>query len=1251
MVSTHTFEHAFNVMPLASALISADGQITAMNVHFGALFGDDVCIGTPFSQLYADPLDAIATRWRRGTADVGDTALLLDARKVPFSTRLSRIPLEDGGWVVTVEPSRRYGAPAPGGAPSDEAPETGQAGAYRVDFSSREVTVTGMLERFFTSAPGQEAVPLSRWLAAIHPDDLARLRHTIMDGPDDPLAVISARCRMRAGAGDWQRTRHELRVVERAPDGAPLSIAGVVHNLDCDESAHRASGDLRDQLDTALDGLGLSTWEFDFDTLVGEISGPVNALLGAGPGPVQIGEAALRTRIHPDDAERVHAAFMGLQFGGRYDETFRLLSLQGHWVWYRSWGRMGGSSSEGARRSRAFGFWQQVPGQRAAVAVPPQSDIEGVLDRSGLSGWSYDFTTRQISLSGSVLTALGLPEGRDVMPIEEWRNRVHPSDLSTLEAGTQSLVETGTAQVEYRVRTEGGNWIWLSLRGGISAQTTDGEPLRASGVFLEATRRKEAELRLAASERLLSHAISSAALGAWELDYLGRRFLPHGEIRSVLDIEDTDDWVPVRNLLDLVHPEDRSVLDTTINAIMGDKPGRVHTVEYRMLDPRKGSHIWVEGRGSRLGPESERADCAGILLDISDRKALEASLAHSEERLARALENARQGTWQLDFRNETVTLSEIGRVIMGLPAESDGPISLAHWRSLIHPDDAHLCEAGVAGMVAGEPLNAIYRVGGGEGDCRWVEDRGAVTVRDENGEPVEAIGTLVDITRRRELELELAEREQRLSEAMDAGLSAIWSIDHETGEQSVRGKLLEWMGRDIGSDKVGLEDWNRIIHPDDRGIARKALAELMSGKPGGPVDYRLRFGDRWRWVRAKGEITARGKDGRPVRSGGVVVDITAEREFANALNVERERLSKIYRTTPVMMVTLSPAGEVMEVSEYWLKTQGFTREQVIGKPFQHFLTPSSVETLEAMGGMECLIAKGTIQDVLAHMVRADGEVIDILCSATVEYDADGRPVAAHGICVDVTTQRAQARDLERYAEELERTNRELDRFATIASHDLQEPLRKISAFASLIKRRHHGVLDHETDRSLDFLVDAAGRMRRLIDDLLTYSRASKRALESSPVDMGQITREIVAELDLLAEEARAEFTIAELPIIQGDRTLLRLLIQNLISNALKYRGDENVKIAISATRQNDVWQFSIRDNGIGLDPRFSEKIFAPFQRLHGREEYEGTGIGLAICQQAVERHGGRIWVEARPGEGACFYFTLPSDSAAARGVA
>jgi PAS domain S-box-containing protein len=362
--------------------------------------------------------------------------------------------------------------------------------------------------------------------------------------------------------------------------------------------------------------------------------------------------------------------------------------------------------------------------------------------------------------------------------------------------------------------------------------------------------------------------------------------------------------------------------------------------------------------------------------------------------------------------------------------------------------------------------------------------------------------------------------------------------------------------------------------------------------------------------------------------------------FEIAMTTDTSRFETIYRSLPALLHSIDAQGRTTLISDYWLQRMGYDREQVIGVPGWAFMDEDSARRIQ-----EDVIPRTFANDVVENepvvCFTASGERLELRLSAFLERDADGAPVAAHGVFSDVTDLTKARRDLEAHAAALERSNRELDRFATVASHDLQEPLRKISAFASLLQHRHPDGLGEDSDQALEFLIDAAGRMRTLIDDLLTYSRASKRPLEMRTVDLKALVDEVLSELELGVFEAQAQITVDPLPQVRGDRDLLHALFQNLLSNALKYRKAQGVRITLSAHRNDDgLIQICVADDGIGIDPQFSEKIFQPFARLHGREEYSGTGIGLAICQQAAERMGGRIWVESAPGEGARFCFTI-----------
>jgi light-regulated signal transduction histidine kinase (bacteriophytochrome) len=248
----------------------------------------------------------------------------------------------------------------------------------------------------------------------------------------------------------------------------------------------------------------------------------------------------------------------------------------------------------------------------------------------------------------------------------------------------------------------------------------------------------------------------------------------------------------------------------------------------------------------------------------------------------------------------------------------------------------------------------------------------------------------------------------------------------------------------------------------------------------------------------------------------------------------------------------------------------------------------------------------------------------------------------------VQTRREAEERLKHYATELERSNQELEQFAHVASHDLQEPLRTVRSYLQLIERRYKEQLDEDADEFITFAVDGAERMRMLINDLLAYSRVTTHGKSFAPIDCSIVLDHALTNLKIAIEESNAVVTCNDLPTVAADETQLTRLLQNLIGNAIKFRKEETQpEIHVSAECTGDGWTFSVRDNGIGIDSKYFERIFMIFKRLHSREEYAGTGIGLTMCKKIVERHGGRIWVESEPSGGSTFYFTIPDGGSSA----
>jgi PAS domain S-box-containing protein len=321
------------------------------------------------------------------------------------------------------------------------------------------------------------------------------------------------------------------------------------------------------------------------------------------------------------------------------------------------------------------------------------------------------------------------------------------------------------------------------------------------------------------------------------------------------------------------------------------------------------------------------------------------------------------------------------------------------------------------------------------------------------------------------------------------------------------------------------------------------------------------------------------------------------------------------------------------------KVYGYSATEAIGQPISILVANEHAE--EAVNILERIKRGGSVTRYETAQRRKDGQRVFVTVSVSPIKDREGHVVGASTIARDITKRKRAEEALALKVQELARSNADLEQFAYVASHDLQEPLRTVASFTQLLQKRYQGKLDRNADEFIAFIVEGATRMMGLINDLLSYSRVGTRGRDFAPTDCAAVFKEAVANLGAAIEESGALVTRGPLPTVVADGGQLVLLLQNLIGNAIKFHSNSSPRVHVAAERREQDWAFSVEDNGIGIDPQYAQRIFEVFQRLHSRADYPGTGIGLAICKKIVERHRGRIWVRSRLGEGATFYFTIP----------
>lgn len=361
-----------------------------------------------------------------------------------------------------------------------------------------------------------------------------------------------------------------------------------------------------------------------------------------------------------------------------------------------------------------------------------------------------------------------------------------------------------------------------------------------------------------------------------------------------------------------------------------------------------------------------------------------------------------------------------------------------------------------------------------------------------------------------------------------------------------------------------------------------------------------------------------------------------------AIRSSEERHRSYIEVTGQLGWTTDAAGEVTEDLPAWRRYTGQTSREIAGWGWAQALHPDDV--VRATETWRKATADKRNYEIEYRIRRHDGVYRHFMVRGVPVLQDDGSVREWVGTCIDRTENKQAEEALQRVSDELRRSNADLEQFATVISHDLQEPLRAVTGFADLLHAKYRGRLDARADALLAGTADGAARMQRQIDDLLSYSRVGTSVAPPLLLPARIALDAALANLAAAVAEAGAVVTSDPLPEVFADRTQLVQLFQNLVGNAIKFRGDSAPSIHVGARRQQEHWLFSVRDNGIGVDPAQQHRIFEIFQRLHSRTKYSGTGIGLAICKRIVERHGGRIWVDSRPGRGATFFFTLGHDS-------
>ena len=827
---------------------------------------------------------------------------------------------------------------------------------------------------------------------------------------------------------------------------------------------------------------------------------------------------------------------------------------------------------------------------------------------------------------------------------------VKPTQVSILKACYQRVIQTGQPdrfEIDYEVDSD-----TLYLENHVGPVLREGKVIALTIATRDVTEWRKTLKALEKSQQHLKHAMQAGHTGTWEWNILTNEVIWSDGVEEMFGMAPGSFQGSYEAFRTFIHPDDADILEQAIaQTLKHDAP---YYVEHRCIYP-DGSLHWLSGQGKVYRDEDGTPRrMIGTVTEITQRKEAEQALRQSEFLLAKSQEITHIGSYSWDLASNIYTWSEEMYRIFDLPKEAFDGSAETIIETSVHPNDRDkLYQAQMKVITEKKPQPMEFRLLLEDGSIRHVYANAFLSL-DDKGDVKTMIGTVQDITERKLAEAALHESQQKLAlHFQQTPLGVIdWNTDFQVTEWNPAAEKIFGYSRAEALERTPLgfivpetikptidEIWHSLIN--NTGGKRSTNENLT--KDGNVIVC------EWYNTPLVNEA------GNVIGVSSLVQDVTeramAQRELEkhrkNLEELVTERTEEIREQARIIdqihdsVVSTDLDGIITSWNHGAERMFGYSAKEAVGKNVSFVYPEDQHEFL--LNEIITPLKENGEHEVEVIMQRRSRERFYALLSLSVWQDEQGNATGLIGYSIDITDRKKAESQILQQQKALEAANKELEAFSYSVSHDLRSPLRAIDGFSSAIFEDYNELLDEEGKANLQRIRKNAQRMAALIDDLLQLSRVTRQQLHKEPISLSLLAQDVIQKYKYENPERIVDIKIDDEMNVEGDAGLLRIALDNLISNAWKYTArNESARIVLHKVKKNGSPTFCIEDNGVGFDMRYVDKLFGAFQRLHSPEEFSGNGIGLATVARIITRHGGTIWAEGAPDNGAKFYFTLES---------